>query len=105
MKSNRKQRNKNIITIKRSNKVVQALDLPVICNLNPCSVYNKIDEVQEREHLTLDQIIKIEDHVVISNVSQRKEKGGRPAIIVNNKKYQVQNVTNTVVQIPWGGVF
>ena len=47
LKSNRKQRNKNIITIKRSNKVVQALGLPVICNLNPRSVYNKIDEFHE----------------------------------------------------------
>ena len=82
-------------------------------------MYNKVDEFHEfvkeeevdllfmsesweRENLTLDQIIKLEDHVVISNVSQRKGKGGRPAIIVNNKKYQVQNLTNTLVQIPWG---
>ena len=28
--------------------------------------------------------------------------GGRPAIIANKKKYQVQNLTNTDVQIPWG---
>ena len=28
--------------------------------------------------------------------------GGRPAIIANNKKFYVQNLTNTVVQIPWG---
>ena len=82
-------------------------------------MYNKIDEFHtfvkeeevdlllmseswEREYLTLNQIIKLEDHTVISNVSQRKGKGGRPAIIVNHTKYQVQNITNTVVQIPWG---
>ena len=119
LKQKRKIRINNLITIKRSNKVVQALGLPVICNLNPRSVYNKVDEFHEfvkeeevdllfmsesweRENLTLDQIIKLEDHVVISNVSQRKGKGGRPAIIVNNKKYQVQNLTNTLVQILWG---
>ena len=28
--------------------------------------------------------------------------GGRPAIIVNKKKYDVQDVTNTLIQIPWG---
>ena len=106
-------------TIKRSNKIIQALSLPTICNLNPRSIYNKIEEFHafveeeevdcifmseswERENLALEEIIKLEDHVVISNVSQRKERGGRPAIIVNNKKYQVQNVTNTLVQIPWG---
>ena len=82
-------------------------------------MYNKIDEFNalvkeeevdllfmseswEREYLTLNQIIKLEDHTVISNVSQRKGKGGRPAIIVNHTKYQVQNITNTIVQIPWG---
>ena len=113
-------RNKNNLEIiKRSNKLVQALDLPTLCNLNPRSVYNKIDEFHdfvkeesvdllfmseswEREHLTLDQIIKLDDHTVISNVSQRTGKGGRPAIIANHRKYQVQNITNTVVQIPWG---
>ena len=47
-------------------------------------------------------MIKLDDHVVISNVSQRKGKGGRPAIIANRKKYEVQNVTNTLIQIPWG---
>ena len=61
-----------------------------------------MSESWEREHLTLDQIIKLEDHTVISNVSQRTGKGGRPAIIANHTKYQVQNITNTVVQIPWG---
>ena len=34
----------NVKVIKRSNKLIQALDLPTICNLNPRSVYNKIDE-------------------------------------------------------------
>ena len=87
--------------------------------MNPRSVYNKVDEFHafveeeevdllfmselwEREHLTLDQIIKLEDHAVISNVFQRTGKGGRPAIIVNKVKYEVQNVTNSLIQIPWG---
>ena len=87
--------------------------------MNPRSVYNKVQEFHtfveeeevdlifmseswEREYLTLDQIIKLEDHVVISNVSQRSGKGGRPTIIANNKKFDVQNITNTLIQIPWG---
>ena len=66
---------KNNITVVRSNKLVHALDLPIIINLNPRSVYNKVDEfhtlVQEeeadvifmseswgRDNLTLDKIIK-----------------------------------------------
>ena len=109
----------NNITIVRSNKLVHALDLPSVLNLNPRSVYNKIDEfytlVQEeeadvvfmsesweRENQTLDQIINLKDHVVISNVYQRLGVGGRPALIVNRKKFDVQNLTQSVVQIPWG---
>ena len=103
----------------KNSKFFQALSLPTLCNMNPRSVYNKIDEFHtfveeeeidllfmseswERSYLTLDQIIKLEDHVVISNVSQRVGKGGRPAIIANNKKFEVQNVTNSLIQIPWG---
>ena len=110
---------KNLKTIKRNAKVFQALNLPTICNLNPRSVYNKCDEFHtfvkeeqvdlllmseswEREYLTLDEIVKLEDHTIISNVSQRTGMGGRPAIFANNKKFEVQNVTNTLVQIPWG---
>ena len=104
--------------IKRNNNVVQALNLPVICNLNPRSVYNKVEELStfvnqesvdllllseswERDNLTLDKVIHLEDHTIISNVSQRTGIGGRPAIFVNNKKFEVQNITNTLVQIPW----
>ena len=76
---------KHNITIVRSNKLVHALDLPSIFNLNPRSVYNKIYEFHtlveeeeadvifmseswEREYQTLDKIIHLKDHVVISNV-------------------------------------
>ena len=100
-------------------KIIQALNLPTICNLNPRSAYNKADELcdfikeeqvdlllisesWEREKLRLDEIIKLDDHSLISNVSQRSGVGGRPAIFANNKKYDVQNITNTLVQIPWG---
>ena len=33
--------------IKKPNKFIQALDLPVIANLNPRSVYNKVEEFHE----------------------------------------------------------
>ena len=61
-----------------------------------------ISESHETEKNCLEDCIKLDEHVVISNVYQRKEKGGRPALIVNHKKYNVENLTNTVVQIPWG---
>ena len=88
-------------------------------NLNPRSVYNKIDEFHtfveqeevdlifmseswERNNLTLEQIVHLENHRVISNVYQRIGKGGRPAIIVDKKKYEIEDLTNTLVNIKWG---
>ena len=109
----------NLTVIKRSNKSIQALDLPVIANINPRSIYNKIEEFHtfvenenvdlvfmseswEREEKTLIEVIRLEDHEIISNVHQRKGKGGRPAIIVNKNKYTVENLTNTTINIKWG---
>ena len=40
--------------------------------------------------------------MVISNPHQRKNVGGRPAIIVNNTKFNIENLTQTIVTIPWG---
>ena len=108
----------NNITVKRSKKLEQALDLPVVLNVNPRSVYNKISQFQtfvlqheidvvcmseswEREELTLEEVIKLDNYEIISNVHQRKGVGGRPAIIANNKKYHVRNITKTL-NIPWG---
>ena len=51
---------------------------------------------------TLDEIINLEDHIVISNVHQRKGVGGRPALIVNKKKFIVQDLTQSVIKVPWG---
>ena len=39
---------------------------------------------------------------MISNVHQRSGVGGRPALIVNNKKFFVQNLTQTLITVPWG---
>jgi hypothetical protein len=35
---------KNLVTVKRSNKVIEALSLPKVLNLNPRSIYNKKNE-------------------------------------------------------------
>ena len=105
--------------IKRSNKTIEALHLPVVANINPRSVYNKINEFHtfveqedidvifmseswEREEKTLKDIITLEDYDIISNVFQRKGRGGRPAIIANKNKFFIQNLKNTMINIKWG---
>ena len=72
------------------NKFYQALNLPTLCNMNPRSVYNKIEEFHtfvkeeqvdllfmseswERESLTLDQIIKLDDHMSSPMYTREKE--------------------------------
>ena len=106
-------------TIHRSNKTGQALSLPKILNVNPRSIYNKVNEYAtfveeheidvtimsetwEREGISLESLLKTDETEVISNYSQRKEKGGRPAIIVKKDKFFIQDLTNTEIEIPWG---
>ena len=39
-----KRESKCLVTIRRSNKLLEAVQLPTIINLNPRSIYNKVDE-------------------------------------------------------------
>ena len=106
-------------TVKRTNKIKEALELPTIMNVNPRSIYNKAEEFHtfveehsiqcifmseswERPEHTLDKIIKLTNYTIISNPSQRRGKGGRPALIINKEKYHVKNITQTMITIPWG---
>ena len=113
-------RNKNNLKIiPKSNKLVQALNLPSVMNVNPRSIYNKLKEFQtfvleenidcifmseswERPDNPLDQVIDLPSHTVISNPHQRKGVGGRPALIINSEKYIIKNLTQSLIEIPWG---
>ena len=112
----RKLNYRNLVVVKPSSNVFQALSLPKVLNLNPRSIYNKLEEFStfvkeeeldlicmskswEREELTLEEVIEIENFQVISNVHQRK---GRSAIIANTEKFNIENLTNTEINIPWG---
>ena len=113
---------RNVKTIKRSNKAGQALDLPACMNINPRSVYNKpeeltamileedvdctfLSETWERPNYNLQQLLPdlLEDFEFITNPHARpsSRQGGRPAIIIKRGKYNIKNLTNTVVNIPW----
>ena len=88
-------------------------------NVNPRSIYNKSNEFHnfvveedidcvfmseswERPEQPLNKIINLPDHTVISNPHQRQGVGGRPALIINNKKFHVRNLTQSLIDIPWG---
>ena len=122
LRENRKRKQARCIkTIVGPVNISEDFNLPKILNLNPRSALNKIDEIttfineegidiafisdsHDRDNKKLEDNIHIDSHEVISNINQRPSKtsGGRPAIIVNRNKYQIQNLTNTLVTIPWG---
>ena len=77
----------------KKSKVDEALMLPVICNMNPRSIYNKVNEFEvfveqhevdlvfmseswERPEFPLKELIKLKVFEIISNVSQRHGQGG-----------------------------
>ena len=112
----KKQTARTLKTIPRSNKLIAALQLPVILNLNPRSLYNKlqnfkeyvsennvdvvcVSESWEREEETIESILNDDELSVISNPFQRKGRGGRPIIIVNNTKFNVERLD---IPCPWG---
>ena len=91
-------------------------------NVNPRSVYNKTEELQslilkenidciflseswERPDFTLEQLLSDlqEEYKVISNPYSRTEgrQGGRPALIIKKNKYNIKNLTNTIINFPW----
>ena len=102
-------------------KIEQSINLPKVMNLNPRSIYNKLDEfvtfVKEEDidlvfmsesherayptkmgkSQTLKDIIQIEDFVVINNPHQREGKCGRPAMVINSKKFNVKDLNYTVI--------
>ena len=107
---------KNLKVIKRSNKAVQALNLPTVVNINPRSLNNKLEsfktfleeeqvdlacvsESHECEGRPLVESLKLDNYEIISSMHQRRGKGGRPALIVNKLKYDVTNITNTLVSV------
>ena len=128
---NRKQRGQGVNhtnnhTIKRSNKAVQALNLPSVANINPRSLYNKVEEFVtfvtetsegglelvfvsetfERPEFNLQELLEpfeqMQNYEIISNPNQRTGMGGRPAMIVKKGKFHIENITNTLITIPWG---
>ena len=88
--------------------------LPKNLNLNPRSIYNKAENlkqfVKEREidivciseswarsEDPLENLLQMEHFEIISNPNVRKEVGGKPAIMVNNQLFKVENPNQTLI--------
>ena len=107
------------VTVRRNNRVFQAISLPVVININPRSIYNKCEEFSllleqynadiicisesfEREKLPLQEVLDLENYEIISMVKRRDFKGGNPAILVNRQKYTVKKICPDPITVPVG---
>ena len=116
-----KYQKKNLITVKRSSKVLEASSLPVVLNLNPRSLYNKqeefctlieqteaglccISETWDRSHVRggtpISDLINIDGYRWIKNVVQRNRKGGKPAILASEKDYYIKELCPDIITVP-----
>ena len=101
-----------------SNKVIEASQLPKIVICNPRSVYNKITQLKtfileedvdimclsetwERVEQPLASVLGLDGYEIISNPFCRTNRGGRPAIIINSSKFNVQNLSQTEIPTEW----
>ena len=93
--------------------------LPSIMNINPRSIYNKVNEfltlvdqyqtnliflseTWDRVEKPLDTIIELDEHKVYTAINPRNFKGGKPAIIVDESKYNVQPLSPDPITVPDG---
>ena len=112
-----KRESKSLVRIRRSNKLLEAVQLPVVINLNPRSIYNKVDEFKtmieqlnctlcfiseswDRENEGLEEIVNIENFKIIKNVCQRQGSGGKPALLISEKDYFITELSPKVITVP-----
>ena len=61
-----------------------------------------VSESWSRDNLPLEELLELDDYKIITNVKQRDFRGGKPAIIVNQKKYHVKPLCPDPLTVPLG---
>ena len=106
-------------TVKRSDRVLNALSLPVVINLNPRSAYGKEQEIKtlitqlncsictiseswNRTDYPLSDLIKMDNYKVVTNVKERDARGGKPAILVDESRYTIKELCPNEISVPVG---
>ena len=105
--------------VRRNNLILESMNLPVVLNINPRSIYNKsedfellidqyeaevicLSETWERPNQTLDKLLKLENFEIVSNVQQRDFAGGKPAILVDKRKFFIKKICPEPITVPTG---
>ena len=61
-----------------------------------------ISESWARSEDPLENLLQMDNFDIIVNPHVRKEVGGKPTIMVNNRLFKVENPNQTIITIPWG---
>ena len=105
--------------IQRNNKLLEAVQLPIVLNLNPRSLYNKAEEFRllieqtncnlcfiseswDRNNEGLEEIIEMENFRFVKNQLQREEQGGKPALFVSSKDFYIKELCPSLFTVPPG---
>ena len=100
-------------------KVMRAESLPLVINCNPRLAYGKQEELKNlisqyscplltlseswnRDDFPLSELIQIENYKVITNVKECDNRGGRPAIIINEEMYHIKELCPQIITVPVG---
>ena len=91
----------------------------MVLNVNPRSMYNKVEEFKtlieqldcqlcfiseswDRSGLSIESLIQIENYRFVKNVCQRNGRGGKPALLVSEKEYVVKELCPNLITVPVG---
>ena len=105
--------------VRRNNRVMNAIHLPSVMNINPRSVYNKVNEfltlveqyesdlicmseTWDRVNQPLEDLIQLDGYKVITAVNPRNFRGGKPALIINEEKYFIKPLNPDPITVPDG---
>ena len=123
------QNKRNLITVRRCDKSLEAANLPTIVSVNPRSLYNKqlnfrtlidqtevgvcfVSETWDRTHKSdrskkdkdkmIAEVLDIEGYRWVQNIVQRKCRGGKPAILICEQDYYITEVCPDLITVPIG---
>ena len=61
-----------------------------------------VSESWERQDLPLKDLIQMENYRVITNICQRQYRGGKPALIIDERKYHIKELCPNPITVPLG---
>ena len=62
----------------------------------------KLKDKERKEEKNAESLLQIEGYKVIKNVLQREERGGKPILLINTKKFFITELCPNLITVPSG---